>query len=119
MSRKNIISVFKLFGTSVHTRESSGLLMNKAEKYPFSSVEFDFSKVNYISRSFADQFYFDKINLAERLKKNIIITNANEEVVRMINIVSKTQKKEIKNHFTIPVLKFTSKKKLEDFFLNI
>jgi len=45
------------------------------------------------STSFPDQFYFDRLNCAVELKKNIIVSIADEAVMQMLNAVAKTQTK--------------------------
>jgi hypothetical protein len=42
---------------------------------------------------FPDQFYFDRLNCAVELKKNIIVSIADEAVMQMLNAVAKTQTK--------------------------
>ena len=73
MNYTTTISVFKSIGPSVHTRESSKILMKLIEQNQNDSIQLDFSQVEYISRSFADQFYADKMNCAIKLEKNIIL----------------------------------------------
>ena len=113
------ISVFELIGALVHTREASNILMQLIEKDPCDFIELDFSNVEYISRSFADQFYFDKMNCAVKLKKNIIVSNANETVIHMLNAVSRTQNKKPGNLLKIPIYKYSSPTQLENFLLSI
>lgn len=113
------ISIFELFGTSVHTRESSKTLMNLIEKDPYNYIEVDFSQVDYISRSFADQFYFDKTKCAIEFKKNVIVSNANESVVHMLSAVAKTQNKKPNAISSIPVYKYSTQSQLENFLLSI
>lgn len=119
MNCTTTISVFDLFSSSVHTRESSAILMDLIEKDPCDFIEVDFSLVDYISRSFADQFYFDKMKCAVELKKNVIVSNANESVVRMLNTVAKTQSKKPDAFSNIPIYKYSSQSQLENFLLNI
>lgn len=119
MNCTTTISVFDLIGASVHTRESSKILMNLIEKDPCDFIEVDFSQVHYISRSFADQFYFDKMKCAIELKKNVIVSNANESVVHMLNAVAKTQNKKPNTFLNIPIYKYSSQNQLENFLLSI
>jgi hypothetical protein len=113
------ISVSESIGTMVHTREASAILMKLIEKEPCNYIELDFSNVDYISRSFADQFYIDKVNCGLQLKKNLVIFNANEEVIHMLNAVAKTQHKKVNTFLNIPVYKYSSQSQLEDFLLSI
>ncbi len=113
------ISIFDLFGTSVHTRESSKILMSLIEKDSCAYIEVDFSQVVYISRSFADQFYFDKTKCAIELKKNVIVSNANESVIHMLSVVAKTQNKKPDAFLNIPIYKYSTQSQLENFLLSI
>lgn len=119
MNCTSTISVFNLIGSSVHTRESSEILMHQIETDPCNFIEIDFSQVDYISRSFADQFYFDKMKCAIDLKKDVIVGNANESVVHMLNAVSRTQNKKRGYLLNIPVYKYSSQSELENFLLSI
>jgi hypothetical protein len=119
MNYPTTISVFKSIGPLVHTRESSKILMKLIEQDQCDSIELDFSKVEYISRSFADQFYADKINCTEKLKKNIIVSNANETVIHMLNAIAKTQNKKSNTFLDIPIYKYSSQSELENFLLSI
>lgn len=119
MNYTTTISVFKSIGRSVHTRESSKILMSLIEQNQCDSIELDFSRVEYISRSFADQFYGDKMNCTVKLKKNIIVSNVNETVMHMLNAVAKTQNKKPNTFLNIPIYKYSSPSQLENFLLSI
>lgn len=119
MNCTTTISVFEILGALVHTRESSKILMNLVEQDQCNNIEFDFAEVEYISRSFADQFFADKMDCAITLKKNIIVLNANETVINMINAVSRTQDKLPGALLNIPIYKYSSKSQLENFLLSI
>jgi hypothetical protein len=113
------ISVSESIGTMVHTREASSILMKLIEKEPCNYIELDFLNVEYISRSFADQFYIDKVNYAHHLKKNLVVSNANDEVMHMLHAVAKTQHKKMNTAISIPVYKYSSQSQLDDFLLSI
>lgn len=119
MNCTTTISVSELIGTSIHTREASDILMRLIEKDLCDYIELDFSNVEYISRSFADEFYFDKLNYAIKLKKNLIVSNANEAVMHMLSAVAKTQNKKPNTFFNIPIYKYSSQSQLENFLLSI
>jgi hypothetical protein len=119
MNCTTTISVSELIGTMVHTREASALLMRQIEKELCDYIELDFSNIEYISRSFADQLYFDKLNCAVEWKKNIIVSNANEAVMQMLNAVAKTQDKKRNSFANIPIYKYSSHSQLDNFLLSI
>jgi hypothetical protein len=89
------------------------------EKDPCQKIDLDFSNVEYISRSFADQFHADKIKLAIEQQKSIIVTNANEEVINMLQIVAKTQNKIYRGYSNLPVYKYSTWNQLENYLLSI
>ncbi len=93
--------------------------MKLIEQNQCNSIGIDFFHVEYISRSFADQFYSDKMNCAVKLKKNIIVSNANETVMHMLNAVEKTQNKQPNTFLNIPIYKYSSPSQLENFLLSI
>ena len=111
------ISVFHLFGATLHTREASAVLMQAIEENPCDEVELDFSSVTYISRSFADQFHIDKLTTAERHQKTIIVANAETSVLHMLQAVAKTQNRKLGDIPKIPIYKFTTHTQLENFLL--
>ena len=86
---------------------------------PCQQVELDFLEVQYISRSFADQFHADKIESAAISKKDIVVVNANESVINMLLIVARTQNKSARTESSLPVLKYTNWTQLENFLLSI
>lgn len=118
MNCHSIISVHELLGSSIHTREASSVLMHLVENDPYNDVELDFSQIEYISRSFADQFHVDKISLAMRLQKTIIVSNATDAVINMLQAVAKSQNAENRQIENIPVYKYSSQPQLENFFLS-
>lgn len=118
MNYQTTIPVLKLLGAIVHTREASHILLQVVENNPCDKVDIDFSGVEFISRSFADQFHTDTLALAERTNKSIIITNANEPVINMLQAVAKTQDKARRHYSKIPVYKYSSRSSLERFLIS-
>jgi hypothetical protein len=104
-------------GSSIHSREASAVLMQLVKEDPCDYVELDFSAVEHISRSFADQFHFDRINCAIELKKTIIVSNASESVINMLQAVAKTQNSINRKNRIVPVYRYSSYQQLENFLL--
>lgn len=119
MNCNSTISVFSLFGATLHTRQVAIELLKNVEDRPCDNVELDFQQVDYISRSFADQFHSDKLSLAERLQKKIIVINPNEEVLKMLQAVARTQHKDKRDVKELPVYHYTDWQSLERFLLSI
>lgn len=119
MNCNSIISVSELLSSTIHTRQAAIELMQVIEENPCDQIELDFSDVAYISRSFADQFHYDKLQLAANADKSIIVSNANEEVFRMLQAVAKTQHKDKRAYEKVPVYNYTDWKSLERFLLSV
>lgn len=119
MNCVTIIQVSKLLGQTIHTREAAKFLLADVKNDLCEKVELDFSDVDYISRSFADQFHADKIQLALDQQKQIIVTNATEEVINMLQAVAKTQNKTYRANHAPPIYKYSKWSPLENFLLTI
>jgi anti-anti-sigma regulatory factor len=112
------ISVYESLGISLNTREAAAFLMKTVEKTQSLVVELDFSNVEFMSRSFADQFHKERSAWLETNNGVIAITNANEEIITILQIVSKTQDKRVREYSTIPVFKFSDKNILKNYLLS-
>jgi hypothetical protein len=117
MNCYSTIRVYELFGSSIHTREASSILMHRVQNDPCDHIELDFSSVDYISRSFADQFHFDQIKLTNELQKTIIIANASDAVTNMLQVIAKSENNINRKTEKVPVYKYSSQHQLENFLL--
>ena len=113
------ITVFELFGSTIHTRQAATEVLQAVADNSSSLVELDFENVDYISRSFADQFHANKMTLAKNQGKAIIVTNASEEVIRMFQAVASTQNKVDADYEKVPIYNYTDWKSLESFLLSV
>lgn len=100
------------------SREAATSLFNELNNVDVE-LEFDFINVDFISRSYADQFYKAKMDWEKSHDAKAYIVNANEEVINMINVVSKTQNSTERFFENIPVYKFSKIDKLSDYLLSI
>lgn len=116
---QSIIPVSELLDNAIHTREAVSILMNAIEDKVCSDIELDFSGVEHISRSFADQFHFEKLQFVQTHGKRIIVTNANEDVVNMLQAVARTQHKVDREYQRIPVYKYSDRATLNNFLLSL
>lgn len=119
MNCESTISVAKALDTTLHTRDAAKQLLQMVDDSPCQRVELDFLDVQYISRSFADQFHTDKMELAAASQKDIVVVNASEAVVNMLQTVARTQNKSHRTESSLPVLKYTNWTQLENFLLSI
>lgn len=108
-----------VLGETIHTREASHALLSLVSENACDNIELDFTGVKYISRSFADQFHSDKIELATKKPLIIIVTNAGEEVISMLQAVARTQSKFYREHASLPVYRYSTWDQLENFLLSL
>jgi hypothetical protein len=113
------IPVYEEMGNLLNTREAAIQFMKVIRDNPCNVVELDFNKVEFMSRSFADQFVKEKSLLQKDLNVSIQIINANEEIIKILSIVSKTQNKKDREFISIPVYKFSDSKLLSDYLFAI
>ena len=113
------ISVYNLLGATLHTRQAATEILEAVIQNPCNHIELDFAEVEYVSRSFADQFHAEKLVIAGQYQKNIIVTNANEEIIKMLQAVARTQDKVFREYEEIPVYNYTNWKSLEIFLLSV
>ncbi|HVZ55061.1 MAG TPA: hypothetical protein VG870_00260 [Chitinophagaceae bacterium] len=92
--------------------------MQLVQNDPCDHVELDFSSVDYISRSFADQFHIDKITCTVNQQKTIIVSNASDEIINMLQAVAKSKHIGNGRAEKVPVFKYSSYSQLEEFFLS-
>ena len=84
-----------------------------------AELELDFSNVEFMSRSYADQFHKTKLEFEQQHNVKIHIVNANEEVINMLQVVSKTQNSNNRIFEKIPVFRFSKPKMLSDYLFSI
>jgi hypothetical protein len=97
------------------TRETALELFQHVAETNCYTVELDFSDIEFISRSFADQFHKEKIRFFENQEKEVVVTKSNQEVIEMFVAVSKTQNKKERNHSEVLVIDFSSRKTIKEF----
>ena len=113
------ISVFDELGNSLNSREAVSILSENIEAPKFNPIELDFSGVEFMSRSFADQFHKEKIKWQEELNLQVDIVNANEEILEMLNAVSQTQDKRDRKIIDVPIFKFTNPELISNYLFSV
>ena len=111
------ISVYKISGRILNTRESALRLFELIKTNSNKKVILNFSMVEFMSRSFADQFYKEKKQNQNCL--TIVISNASDDIIRVINTVEKTQIKTDRGFIKLPVFYFTKYKMLSEYLYSI
>lgn len=82
---ENKISLSEKFGDNIFTRKTISSFFKFLNKSKNDEVTLDFSGVNFISRSCADEYLKQK----EKTKKKIIEANMSEDVCKMFSVVKK------------------------------
>jgi hypothetical protein len=113
------IMVFEEMGNLLNTREAAIRFVQIIKDNPCNNVELDFTDVEFMSRSFADQFIKEQFQIQKEFNISIQIINANEEIIKILSIVSRTQDKKDREFFSIPVYKFSNSKLLSDYLFTI
>lgn len=120
MTCQSIISVNALTGPGIYTREAAHFVLKAAAVYPCDQVELDFSGIDFIGRSFADEFHFQKLRMITEWHKDIIVTNAAPLVLQILNSVARTQHATVaRQPSPIPVLKFATQRDLNSYLVSI
>jgi hypothetical protein len=113
------IIVTEEFGKLLNTREAASELINLVSDVNSSDTEIDFTGVEFMSRSFADQFHKELEQIRLEKQQRIEILNAAEPVIRMLKAVAVTQNSTDRDYIALPVLKFTDHKLLRDYLLSL
>jgi len=78
-------------------------------------IELDFSYVDFMSRSFADQFYKEQVKWAQQNNIPLLITNASVQVIEILQAVSKTQKGKNGKVQDLPIYSFSKADQLSQY----
>ena len=113
------ISVSEHIDKLLNTREAATLLFDVVRESKCSVIELDFTSVEFMSRSFADQFHKDKVKLQNELNIAIEVVNANEEIINILQTVSRTQVKSNREFEDIQIFKFSNTALLSEYLLSI
>jgi len=113
------IQVVEEVSKFLNTREAATELMEAVRESSSKHIEFDFLNVDYMSRSFADQFHKEKVKLQNDMEVFIEIDNANEEIVNILRTVSNTQNKVKREYKVLPVFKYSDPVMLSDYLLSV
>lgn len=113
------IKIKDVLNESLNTREAAVRLFEIYEMKPNTIVEVDFESIEFMSRSFADQFYKESKKLEKDKDVKILISNAVEPIKKMLKKVAETQNKIDRDYEVLPVYSYNSKSALTDYLLSI
>ncbi len=109
------IKISEQIGVDIRSRLNANILRELLSKNE-TSVKLDFDKVEFISRSFADEI----CAIEEDYKHRIIIINTSDSVKSMLNVVRESRKqKRIRSTSDIGIKEFPDMKSLSAFLVNM
>lgn len=113
------INVYDRFGETLNTRVSATNLLELVRIFRGDIVNLDFHNVVFMSRSFADQFHKERVKL--QIDNDILfeISNASDDIRKMLTIVASTQEKKERHYRVLPIFNFTKEESLEEYLLTI
>ena len=87
------IKILDFLNKTLDTRESATRLFSqiKCLHSNCSKLEIDFSGIEFMSRSFADQFHKERILFQRNSNYNISFKNADYQTIDILNAVANTQ----------------------------
>jgi hypothetical protein len=94
---KKIIHIHNVLPSTITSRKSIGLLSREIVSASHSSVVFDFSNIDFISRAFADEL----IHFIADNSISIDFQNANSIVNEMLEVVQKNKRDSSFHHIAI------------------
>ena len=112
------LKLIDLLPVTLDSREAATRLAEIVSEYSSSKyIELDFRGIEFMSRSFADQFH-KELCLHEDHAFEIVIKNAEASIIHMLDAVSKTQttRKSVKK--THQVASFNDLKQMESFMMS-
>lgn len=113
------IKVVQRLSELLNTREAATALFHIVEEQRSTRVEFDFRHVEFMSRSFADQFHKERLKIKKENDLVIVISNANEEIRTILKTVAQTQNKSKRAYTILPVFQYTDTDMLSDYLLSV
>lgn len=93
----------KEIGTNVITRNTLDRFFSKIKKYKSKEIVIDFSNINFISRSGADEY----LKLKNSVRKKIKEVNQSEDVKAMFGVVS-NKSRDIRVYNELPPVRIST-----------
>ncbi len=112
------IKLTNILPTTLDSREAASRLADLVRQYSnCEQIELDFSGIEFMSRSFADQFH-KELYLNESDAFEIVIKNASAPIIQMLDAVSKTQTKRKAVRKTHQVISYNDLKQMQSFVMS-
>lgn len=116
------IKIKSILANTLDSRDEAVKLFGMMEEmHPSSTdVALDFSGVEFMSRSFADQFHKEKLSWAKGNSQSaIVIENANTQIIEILKAVAQTQRGDRSSMLELNALSFSRPDQLEEYLLAI
>jgi len=116
------INLLDILPNTLDTREASTRLFNFLEKNynSASTIQLNFNSIEFMSRSFADQFHKERLVFQTKNNCLIELKNADVQVVEILHAVSNTQKKRSSiDNSDISILTFSNSEQLEEYMFTL
>ena len=84
-----------------------------------TQVSFDFNKIVFVSRSFADQFIKEQRTAEKNRSLKVEFVNADSSIILMFQAVRKTYDAPVPDIVKLPVFSYSNKKDIQDFLMAI
>lgn len=119
MKKTHHIIVVDRLSELLNSREAASKLFNIVKQQKADRFELDFNDIEFMSRSFADQFHKERTLFEKSNDVVIEILNANEEIIKMLKTVARTQNKTKRAFVKLPVFKYSNAELLSDYLLSV
>jgi hypothetical protein len=110
----NQINIKSILGNTLDSRDGAILLFQSLSPNQ-KDIIFDFSAIDFMSRSFADQFHKEFLKLLSDKDLNISISNAPIQVIDILEVVSKTQEVKDPGTLNLPIYSFSKLEQLTNY----
>lgn len=112
------LKLINLLPVTLDSREAATRLADMVREHSGNKQRaLDFSGIEFMSRSFADQFH-KELYLRDEDAFEIVIKNADAFIIRMLDAVSKTQTKRKAVKKTHQVASYNDLKQMESFLMS-
>lgn len=112
------INLLEILSQTLDTREASTRLFDFLYRSfnTSSIIKLDFSSIEFMSRSFADQFHKERLAFQAKTNCLIELKNADIQIVEILHAVSNTQKSRSSiDNSNISILTFSNPEQLEEY----
>ena len=113
----SIVQILPSVNKTLDTRDQAIRLFESLKDYcpNCGDLTLDFKDVDFMSRSFADQFHKEKMNWHAKINIKILVENENHQVNQILKSVSRTQKPVERPRTSVQARSFNSREQVFQF----